>query len=45
MGVYKCVRCGTLMGEFPVGIIRCPNCSFRVVQKLGSEVVREIPAR
>ncbi len=44
MAKYKCVRCGQEIEQFYSGVVRCPNCSYRVVEKMRSEVVKEIPA-
>jgi len=45
MARYKCVRCGKEIDELPQGPIRCPVCSFRVIEKVRSEVVKEVAAR
>jgi len=42
---YKCLRCGKVIDELPEGIIRCPSCSFRVLEKIRAEVVEEVKAR
>ncbi len=42
---YKCLRCGKVIDELPEGIIRCPSCSFRVLEKIRAEVVKEVKAR
>jgi len=39
---YKCVRCGRVVENLPDGPVRCPSCSFRVLEKMRSEVVKEV---
>jgi len=41
---YKCVRCGKVIENLPEGIIRCPSCSFRVLEKVRAEVSKEVKA-
>lgn len=45
MSKYKCVRCGKEIKDLPEGSVRCPYCSFRVVEKQRAEVVKEVLAR
>lgn len=41
---YKCVRCGREFDSLLEGPIRCPNCSFRVIEKVRPDVVKNIKA-
>jgi DNA-directed RNA polymerase subunit RPC12/RpoP len=45
MSGYKCIKCGIVLDTIPEGIIRCPNCSFRVLEKLRPDIVKEVIAR
>jgi DNA-directed RNA polymerase subunit RPC12/RpoP len=45
MAKYKCVRCGKELDSFPSEVIRCTNCSFRVMEKVRPQVTKEILAR
>ncbi len=41
---YKCVRCGKIFEAQLDGPVRCPYCSFRVIEKIRAEVIKEIKA-
>lgn len=45
MARYKCVRCGKQMESLPEGSIRCPSCSFRVIEKIRPAVAAEVSAK
>jgi len=44
MAKYKCVRCGKEFDSLLAGPVRCPYCSFRVIEKVRSEVTKIVPA-
>jgi len=43
--MYKCVRCGKEFDELPKGLIRCPNCAYRILTKKRPPVTRTVQAR
>ncbi len=45
MARYKCVRCGKEIESLNEGPIRCPSCSFRVIEKIRAPVVTEVSAK
>lgn len=45
MSRYKCVRCGKDIDSLSEGPIRCPSCSFRVIEKVRPEVGKDVKAR
>jgi len=43
--MYKCVKCGEEFAELPRGLIRCPNCAYKIVVKTRDPITKEIKAR
>jgi len=43
--MYKCVKCGKEFDELPKGLVRCPNCAYRVLVKTRSPVTKKLKAR
>ncbi|PIU22428.1 MAG: DNA-directed RNA polymerase subunit P [Candidatus Diapherotrites archaeon CG08_land_8_20_14_0_20_30_16] len=44
MTKYKCVRCGKEFDGLLEGPVRCPYCSFRVIEKVRPDVVKTVRA-
>jgi DNA-directed RNA polymerase subunit RPC12/RpoP len=42
---YKCAKCGEVSDGFPQGVIRCPNCAYKVLFKERMPVTKTIIAR
>lgn len=43
--MYKCGRCGEIVDALPIGIIRCPNCAYKVFYKVRQPVEKKLFAR
>jgi DNA-directed RNA polymerase subunit RPC12/RpoP len=44
MARYRCIRCEKEFEGIIEGPVRCPQCSFRVLEKVRPEVVKEVLA-
>ena len=43
--MYKCMRCKKEFDELPKGLIRCPNCAYRILTKVRPSITKKIKAR
>ncbi|MFH1255710.1 MAG: DNA-directed RNA polymerase subunit P [Candidatus Diapherotrites archaeon] len=43
--MYKCVKCGEEFNELPKGLVRCPNCAYKIVVKTRDPIAKDIKAR
>ena len=43
--MYKCLKCQKEFDDLPKGLIRCPNCAYRILAKVRPPVAKEIKAR
>ena len=45
MTMYKCAKCGTVVAELTVGVVRCSNCGYKVLFKVRDPVTKTVKAR
>lgn len=43
--MYKCGKCGETFERLPDGVIRCPQCAYKILYKLREPVAKEVKAR
>ena len=43
--MYRCGKCGEKFDKLLDGIVRCPQCAYKVLYKDRDPVVKEIKAR
>ncbi len=43
--MYRCGKCGEIFDKLPQGVIRCPQCAFKVLYKTRDPVAKEVKAR
>ncbi len=39
---YKCGKCGTEVSSVEEGLVRCPNCGFRIIYKTREPISKTI---
>jgi len=43
--MYRCGKCGEVFESLAVGVIRCPQCAYKVLYKGRDPISKEIKAR
>lgn len=43
--MYKCGKCGAVFDRLPQGVIRCPQCAYKILYKVRDPIAKEIKAR
>lgn len=42
---YVCGKCGKIIDSLPEGVIRCPDCAYKITYKARESVAKDIKAR
>ena len=43
--MYKCAKCGAVVQDLAVGVIRCSSCGYKVLFKLREPITKTIKGR
>ena len=42
--MYKCLKCGETFSDLPKGLVRCPSCAYKVIEKLRDPLTSVVKA-
>ncbi len=43
--MYKCIKCGNMFEDSSKGLVRCPSCASRIVEKMRPPITKKLSAR